>query len=72
MPQIVRPAHSKVKVVPRDGQLEITLNINISIDGKVTATSEEAEVLSVPKDEVEPAIPDFVSGFKLKFGKEKE
>lgn len=74
MPQIVRSqAKTKIKVVPRDGELEITLNININVDGSVVASSDEAEVTMLKKEDKEeasPLIPDFVSGKKLSFGKD--
>ena len=65
--------HAKIKVVPRDGEIEITLNINISLDGQVTAMADNAAV-SVQKEEDEEVptfIPDFQSGKKLNFGKEE-
>lgn len=76
MPQIRRPqSQTKIKVVPRDGELEITLNINISLDGKVTATADNAEVsamgLEEEDDDAAPMVPDFASGIKLNFGKEE-
>lgn len=78
MVQHVRPTKTKVTVVPKEGAIEITLNINITIDGKVTASSDDAEVISVQKisqkDESEKTnhvVPDFLSGLKLKFGKEE-
>lgn len=64
---------SKVKIVPRDGELEITLNINISLDGVVTAAANNADV-SVQKEEDEEVptfIPDFSSAKKLNFGKKE-
>lgn len=77
MPQLIRPA--SVRVVPADGELEITLNINITIDGNLTATADNARSVSVqqvetkkeeePEDKVQHAIPDFFSGLKLDFGK---
>lgn len=75
MPQIVKPqTQTKIKVVPKDGELEITLNINISVDGVVSATAEGAEVKSVKEEtqecEASPLIPDFTSGIKLSFGKD--
>jgi hypothetical protein len=71
-----RPStQTKVTVVPKDGAIEITLNINITVDGKITATSDDAEVVSVQKKEESEktthVIPDFLSGLKLKFGKEE-
>lgn len=66
MPQLIRPP--SVRIVPRDGEIEITLNIHISVDGNgfVEATSVEK-----PKeDKVEMMIPDFLSGVKIgSFGK---
>jgi hypothetical protein len=75
MPRIVRPNQTQIKVVPRDGEIEITLNINITVDGEITASSEQAEVVAqkvkAEEDKVERVIPDFMSGMKLKFGKDK-
>jgi hypothetical protein len=70
MPQLLKPS-AKVKIVPMDGEIEITLNINITVDGKLTASSEEAKVLSVEQkeDKVQQFIPSFDSGLKLDFGK---
>jgi hypothetical protein len=72
MPRIVKPASTQIKVVPRDGEIEITLNINITVDGQVTTTSDQAEVQAqrVEEDKVDKMIPDFFSGTKLKFGKQ--
>ena len=70
----IRTPKTQVRVVPRDGELEITLNINISVDGKLTASSDEADVsiLSSNQEErekeekaAEPLIPDFDSSGKL-------
>jgi hypothetical protein len=75
MPQIVKQPRTQIRVVPRDGEIEITLNINITVDGEVTASSVNAQSVSVIKEEEEeakPMIPDFFSGAKLKFGKTKE
>jgi hypothetical protein len=81
MPQIIRPA--SVKVVQRDGELEITLNINITIDGAVTATvdndktvtiqqeKQQVQQIQMPEDRVQQFIPDFSSGKKLNFGKKE-
>lgn len=79
MAQIIRPA--SVRIVPRDGELEITLNINITIDGTVTATAERAQSVTVQQtiaaeaveDKVQHIIPDFISGMKLSsFGKKEQ
>ena len=64
MPQRIRPA-TKIRVVPKEGELEITLNVNITVDGQVVATAANAEVISVQEheedDHVEPLVPDFQS-----------
>jgi len=78
MVQRIRPAtQTKVRVVPRDGELEITLNINVTVEGQVTATAANAAVevqqyqYEDEDDKVEPIIPDFSTGLKLDdFGKE--
>lgn len=74
MPRITRPpSRTIVQVVPRDGAIEITLNINISVDGQVTASSDQAEVRAQKveeDDKVDKIVPDFFGGTKLKFGKE--
>lgn len=76
MPRLFRPS-TTVKVVPREGELEITLNINITVDGQVVASSEEADVsvqsVQENKEEKEKVhfIPDFISGKKLNFGKKE-
>lgn len=68
MPQRIRPA-TKIKVVPKEGELEITLNVNITVDGQVVATAANADVVSVQQakeeeddDHVDPLVPDFSSG----------
>jgi hypothetical protein len=74
MPQIIRPA-AKVKIVPKEGEIEITLNINITVDGQIVATGENAKSVRVEeenKEEKSPfIIPDFSSGLKLNFGKKE-
>lgn len=73
MPQLIRP-QTKIKVVPKDGEIEITLNINITVDGKVIATADNAEVAEIKansEDKPAYAIPDFLSGLKLNFGKKE-
>ena len=71
MPQLIRPA-TTVKVVPKDGELEITVNINITVDGKVTANAEGGSISSLSMkenddDKVNYVIPDFTStNYKLK------
>lgn len=75
MPQILKQPKTQIKVVPRDGQIEITLNINITVDGKVSATT-DAESVEVQQTKEEEdtgrMVPDFFSVGKLKFGKDKD
>lgn len=70
MPQLIKPS-TKIKVVPKDGELEITLNININVDGKVIASADHADVVSNQQEEEKTPhiIPDFFSATKLNFGK---
>ena len=70
MPQLIKPA-TKIKVVPKNGELEITLNININVDGKVVASADQADVAvdSQEEDKAPHVIPDFFSAAKLNFGK---
>lgn len=73
MGQHIRPTKTQVRIVPRDGEIEITLNINITVDGKVVASAENENVRVTvhEEEETKPMIPDFVSGLKLKlFGKD--
>ena len=71
MPSVINPTTTIVKVVPRDGAIEITLNINITVDGKVTASSEQAQVEVEKTRKTEHFIPEFKSGKKvLNFSKE--
>jgi hypothetical protein len=77
MAQRITPS-TKIKVVPRDGELEITLNINITVDGQVIASANNAEVVSVQQvkeeeDHVDALVPDFTSsGFFGLFGKKSK
>ncbi len=71
MPQLIKPV--KLKVDPKNGEIEITLNININLDGKMSANSDDAKV-SIDEEEeqkVSHFIPDFGSGMKLNFGKKE-
>ena len=76
MPQIVKQPKTSVRIVPRDGEIEITLNINISFDGEVTASAVNAQSVKMVEEkedkDAEPMVPDFFSGAKLKFGLNKE
>lgn len=75
MPQLVKPASkTKVKLVPRDGELEITLNISITVDGQVSSIAPEIAALKAKEEEdkVDMLIPDFGSGLKVDFGKEEK
>lgn len=63
MPQRIKPS-TKVKIVPKDGEIEITLNINITVDGKLVATATNADVIkqqTESEDEVEKLVPEFES-----------
>lgn len=68
MPQLMQP--SKIKIIPKDGEIEITLNIHITVDGKVIASADNAKVDMV-EEKSELMIPDFLSGLKLDFGKKE-
>ena len=73
MPQLIKPV--KLKVDPKNGEIEITLNININLDGKISANSDNAKVSIEDEQEEEKVshfIPDFASGMKLNFGKKEE
>jgi len=72
MPQRIRPS-TKIKIVPKEGEIEITLNVNITVDGQVIATAENANVTqqTIKKeddDHVDPLVPDFSSGNSNIFG----
>lgn len=69
MPQLIKP--TKIKVTPKDGELEITLNINVSVDGQVTTSAQKADVAVGDQEEEKTPhiIPDFFSATKLNFGK---
>jgi hypothetical protein len=73
MPQLIQKGPTKIKIVPRDGELEITLNINITVDGQINASSNEADVTTLKEEKhierTDHVIPDFTSGMKLNFGK---
>jgi len=78
MAQRITPS-TKIRVVPRDGELEITLNINISVDGQVVTSANNADVISVQQvtkeeeDHVDPLVPDFTSsGIFGMFGKKSK
>ena len=70
------PSSTKVKVIPRDGEIEISLDItiNINADGLVAVSAQQSDeptkkrVLS--DDKVDYPIPNFASGSTLSFGKE--
>ncbi len=58
-----------VKIVPRDGELEIKLDITINLTTEgltVTATQKKD---NIEKEEVGLMVPDFISGTKVNFGK---
>ena len=69
MAQRITPS-TKIKIVPKEGELEITLNVNITVDGQVVATANNANVVTAQQseqseeddDHVDPLVPDFSSG----------
>lgn len=71
MPKLI--PSTKLKIVPKDGEIEITLNINISVDGGVTASSSQAKVSVVEEksedDSAELMVPDFFAEPTITFGK---
>lgn len=77
MPQRIRPA-TKIKIVPKEGEIEITLNVNITVDGQVVATAENANITqqSINEDDerVDPLVPDFGSSSNIfgLFGKKSK
>ena len=72
MPQLIKPS-TKVKIVPKDGELEITLNLNINVEGNVVASADKADAYidQEQEDKFPHIIPDFFSGSKLNFGKKE-
>lgn len=68
MSQLIRPA--TIKVVPRDGEIEITLNINLTVEGNVVSAFSATQEREEDKfDKIQHIIPDFSTSPKLKFGK---
>lgn len=70
MVQYIQNRTEVVKVVPRDGALEITLNINLSVEGLVGQVAEgEVKAQSQPRQfkepDVEPFVPEFKPGIKI-------
>ena len=65
MAQVLKP--SEVKIITKDGELEITLklDINVKSEGTVTNVKEEKKA----EDKANWEIPDFGPSPKLKFGK---
>ena len=77
MPHYNQPT-TKIKVVPRDGELEITLNINITVNGELSGNIGQpisnvvAQVAAVKEEKANsPLLPDFTSGVSLNFGKKE-
>lgn len=74
MPQLLTPK-TKIRIVPKEGEIEITLNINITIDGQIVATADKANVVSVESDVIDESdsvpyiMPDFAPVQKINFGK---
>jgi hypothetical protein len=82
MAHIVRPTSTTIKVAPKEGELEITVNINITIDGQISATTDGSQIMiqsnkpeknekKEENDDKKYLVPDFASGLKLNFGKDK-
>ena len=79
MAHIVRPTSTTIKVAPKEGELEITVNINITIDGQISATTDGSQIMiqsnkpekKEESDDKKYLVPDFTSGLKLNFGKDK-
>jgi len=76
MVQRYTPA-TKIKVVPKEGEIEISLDItiNVNADGLVVASAETTQKETkktsfLDDEEVKPIIPNFISGGTLNFGKE--
>lgn len=75
MPQIITKPRTTIKIVPKEGEIEIKLDINITIDGQVSAIAQSnnasVEIQSVEEKEKETdfLVPNFMSGGKLDFGK---
>lgn len=67
MVQIIRNPTEIIKIVPRDGEIEITLNVNISLDGAVQVESQGATVTTQSKKlaDSDPIVPEFTSGAKI-------
>lgn len=71
---VQRYSPASVKIVPRDGELEIKLDITINVNTEGVISVEGVEASKKKKleedDNVPHIIPDFVSGATLNFGKE--
>lgn len=77
MAQHISPGKTTVRIVPQEGELEITVNINITLDGQVVTTVNDPGVAIQEKREKSQKessflMPDFSSGAKLNFGKVEE
>lgn len=72
MAHVIQPVRTEVKIVPRDGEIHITLDVNITVDGKVATVVAEQTSDKKPisrENDTPKFIPDFRSGHKLDFGK---
>ncbi len=58
-----------VTVVPRDGELEIKLDITINLTTDGLAISATQSMAKPKEKEADLMIPDFTSGTKVNFGK---
>ncbi len=75
MAQVLKP--SELKIVTKDGELEITLKLDINININQSDVSVKTEASNAKTKDVKPSIdektnweiPDFGPSPKLKFGK---
>lgn len=75
MANLIKPGD--IKVVTKNNELfvNISLELNIKLDGNITNLSPESisqqvnKAIQKPEDKVNWEIPDFTSGAKLNFGK---
>lgn len=60
------------RVIAKDGELHITLDLNITVNGVENRVTHTQKIEKQEEDEMVWAIPDFKSAEKLNFGKKKE
>ena len=69
----VKNKQSRIKITPKDGEIEITLNINLNLSGdSADVVSQDEEVVAIQsnvesetEEDASPLIPDFNSNGKL-------